>query len=85
MVNFRLGYWGQIVLSPGQVQEWWFTWGFQPNEWAVFDASPDTKGCVQILNQWATNEGSGVTRHVTFKNCGTQAVAFRPKVLVALP
>lgn len=81
MVNFRMGVWGQIVLSPGQVQTWWFTWGFNSNEWGMWDAMPDTPGCVQILDQWATDG----TRWVTFKNCGTQAVAFRPKVLIATP
>lgn len=80
-----IGTWGPVVLAAGQVQTWWFTWGFDSNHYVCFDACPDSdQSQVQILAQWAEkNISGGVTRLVTFKNTGSTPVQFRPRCILA--
>ena len=74
-----------IVLSSGQVQTWWWTWGFNSNQWVRMDACPDSDNSkVQILAEWAEKDLFGnVRRLVTYKNNGATTVAFRPKIMKA--
>lgn len=80
-----VGTWGTILLNPGQVQTWWFTWGFDSNHWVRWDVVPvSDNSSVQILAQWAgKNIYGGVTRYVTFKNNGSTPVLFRPRCVQA--
>lgn len=80
-----VGTWGNVILSPGQVQTWWFTWAFDSNHWVLFDACPDSDNSkVQILAQWGEKDiYGGVRRLVTFKNNGTTHVRFRPRCVQA--
>ena len=84
-VHVDVGTWWTIVLSPGQTQTWWFTWGFDSNHWLRFVATPDSDNSkIQILAQWAQKDlHGGVSRWVTWKNNGTTDVAFKPRCLVA--
>jgi len=86
MAQVNVGVWGPVVLSAGQVQSWWFTWGFHSNQYVHFDACPDSdQSCVKITAQWAEKGLSGgVTRWVTFQNCGKTPVQFRPRCIVVV-
>lgn len=80
-----------IVLAPGQVQTWRYTWGFIEYSYVHFDANPTTdKASVQIVTQWSEKknppsaepiEGKEIIRFVTFKNNGKIAVRFSPRCI----
>ena len=80
-----IGRWWAIVLAPGAVSTWWYTWGFDSNHWQRFDASPDSdQSCIKIEQQWATRDVHGtVFRWVRWKNCGATHVRIRPHCIVA--
>jgi len=83
-MSTKMHTWGTIVLAPGQVQTWWFTWTYiRSHRWARFDACPDSdQSKIQILTQWAEKDIHGtVLRLMTFKNNGSTWVSFRPKCL----
>lgn len=84
-VEVDYGRWGPIVLSAGQQQTWWFTWGFDSNHFVHFSACPDSdQSSIEILAQWADkNLSGGVTYYATFKNNGSTAVRFRPSCIQA--
>ena len=75
-----VGTWGTIVLSPGQEQTWWFTWGFDSNHWVRFSVVPDSdQSSIQILSQWAEKDIHGGVRYlVAFRNNGGTRVPSGP-------
>ena len=80
-----VGTWWAIVLAPGAVSTWWYTWGFDSNHWVRFDGCPDSdQSKVQILTQWAEKDIHGtVFRKVRWKNNGATHVRFRPRCIQA--
>ena len=80
-----VGTWGTVILSPGQQQTWWFTWGFDSNHWVRFSVVPASdQSSIQIRTQWAEKDINGGVRYlVTFRNQGSTTVAFRPRAVQA--
>lgn len=79
---------GRVTLGAGQSTTWWYGW-WMFNEARVvdFDATPDPGSsgrAVLEVSQYASREtGGGVNYWVTYRNTGSVALSFRPRVAVA--
>jgi hypothetical protein len=83
LASVSFAQWGTIFLSPGQIQEWWFTWIFDSSRWSRMSFIPlaesPANSSVQILTEFSNNFNQ---LWVRLQNNSTTGVIFRPTVAV---